>query len=106
MENKTAFTRNWNGKLDCHVFTTLRLPSRKYKVGDVHEIWLNNKFHKFAKIKEISQLKITEIDEYIAGQDTGLSASKARELLQRMYANYTLDWNTQNLFYVLFETIN
>lgn len=44
--HKINFTRNWNGKLDNQIFTTIRKETYPVKTNDVAEIWLDGQFKK------------------------------------------------------------
>lgn len=101
---KTNFSKNWNNKLDCDCFTTLRLSSSKYQVGQIHEIILDGKHKKFAKIIEIKSLKLSQINEFIGHLDTGMDAKATKELMIRMYSKYSINWETKQLYLILFKT--
>lgn len=103
---KCAFSTNWNNKLSCEYFTTLRLYSKKFIVGNIYDIELQKKHLKFAECKAIKTLNIEQINDYIAGLDTGYDAEETKKLIKTMYKNLNLDWTTQRLVFVLFKTVN
>lgn len=101
------FSYNWNNKLQCHYYTTLRLNSPKFTVGLKYEIQLKKQKIHVGKIIEIRLLSIDKINEFIGGLDTGYSAEECRLILKRMYKDQDLskeiialilirneDWNT------------
>lgn len=80
------FTSNWNNKLDCHAFTTLRLfnPSLHFIGKRVH-IWLNDDDKGTGEIKAIRRFLLTELNEFVAYLDTGYSPDETRKIFHNMY---------------------
>jgi len=109
MENKDLkFSYNWNGKLNCQCFTTLRLnqPMKYYK-GAVFNVFLNNQPKGRAKVLEVNCFTIDQINEFVARVDTGLSAKECQRMIREMYKNSPqINWNTQNLAFCLLEYEN
>lgn len=99
---KLTFTHNWNNKLDCVAFTTLRLRNdRKYYIGGEVEV-LEKHFSRGAyKIVDIKHFKIFQINEFMARVDTGYSRERCIEVIQTMYKNIVTNWNTQELSLIL-----
>lgn len=87
------FSYNWNGKLNCDSFTTLRLHNPlKYCAGHIYDVWLvqgkeNKEIGQFVAV-EIRQLKLSALNNFIAYLDTGYSVEKAKEIIQRMYPKH------------------
>ena len=87
-ETKTiSFQRNWNNKLDCLVFTTFRIPSKKYQVGEVYQIELSGIVMGKAICKDIKYQYLDKVDEYLFRLDMGMSKQKGIEMLTKMYPN-------------------
>jgi uncharacterized protein YqfB (UPF0267 family) len=99
MEENLSFTANWNNKLNCNAFTTLRLrEDRKYHVGARVNVWLNNTFKGKGTIVAVSCFTIDKINESIARVDTGCSAEECRNIIQKIYNfNPRIDWKTQEM---------
>jgi hypothetical protein len=98
MEENLSFGTNWNNKLNCNAFTTLRLRNdRKYHVGARVNVWLNSIFKGRGTIVAVSCFTIDKINESIARVDTGYSAEECRNIIQEMYKNFNprIDWKTQ-----------
>lgn len=94
------FNYNWNNKLDCKAFTTMRL-SGNYNVGDLVEIKLKNKMHSFGKIVDAKCFKLKDINNFIAYLDTGYDKIECKKILEKMYKNKNIDWITQNIYFYL-----
>lgn len=103
---KCAFSTNWNNKLSCDYFSTLRLYSNEFIVGHTYDIELKSKHFKFAECRCVKVLNIEEVSEYIAGLDIGYDIVETKKIIKTMYKNLNLDWTTQRLVFVLFKTVN
>jgi hypothetical protein len=100
-----GFSKNWNNKLACPYFTTIRLhdPKRFY-VGAEFDIVLQKKTLKGARIIDVRSFTIDRINDFISYLDSGLNAGDLTIMLQTMYKNYCVNWNNQLLDFILFET--
>jgi uncharacterized protein YqfB (UPF0267 family) len=100
MEENLSFSTNWNNKLNCNAFTTLRLRNdRKYHVGARVNVWLNNVFKGKGTVMAVSCFTLDKINESIARVDTGYSAEECKNIIREMYKNITpkIDWATKQL---------
>jgi len=96
------FSHNWNKKLGCDAFTTLRL--RQYGVvGDV--LTLTQQFKPFgtATIIAVKVLKLSDINDYIAYLDTGYNAEECKQILMDMYKQSQINWTTQKIYFHLLK---
>lgn len=93
---KINFSYNWNNKLDCKYFTTLRL-TKKYNINDKIEISLKNKTICKGTIIDKKAFGYNKINNFIAGIDTGYSVQETKDILKRMYKNVDLE---SKLFYL------
>lgn len=102
MSQKLDFSSNWNGKLDCTCFTSLRLSGR-FEVGDVVEVWHKKTVKGAATVIDKKRLiNIDQINDWIAYLDTGYNAEQCRDIIRKMYAAIK-DWDTQPIYYYLFK---
>ena len=65
------FSQNWNKKLNCGYFTTIRIDSDKYYAGAVYDIIIKKQFAYRAQIVTIKKIYLHELDEITARCDTG-----------------------------------
>lgn len=102
-ETVLNFSTNWNNKLRCRSFTTIRMRNdTKYHKGAILSIALQNYPKGKAKVIGISFMTLDKISEWIARLDTGYSAKDCKEMLKTMYKNNpTIDWKTQEFAYIL-----
>ncbi len=98
---KIDFTRNWNGKLSCEAFGTVRLDNEKFQPGRRYAIWLKGALLGTAECVGVYRLTMAEVSDRIAWFDVGRPAAYLREVLIRMYANKGITWEKQQLAHVL-----
>ncbi len=99
------FSFNWNNKLNCKAFSTIRPYSEgKYIITELYEILL--KEHVVAKAKIVNTFKfdINQMTNNMAFLDTGYDANETRKIIQTMYK--LKDGQAFNLSYVLFLKID
>jgi len=101
--NTIKFSYNWNNKLNCNCFTTIRIANNKYKVGETYDIYLKDKLLFKAQIIEIKPFRLDQINEFIARLDTGYSKQETTEIIKRMYKNPNVD--KLNFYLILLKNI-
>lgn len=84
------FSYNWNNKLQCHYYTTLRINSPRFRENNMYDIILKGKKIHDGRIIKITLLSLDKINEYIGGLDTGYSAEDCKNILTKMYKNIDL----------------
>ena len=100
--NELNFSYNWNNKLDCKCFSTLRL-SNRFNVGDNVTIKLNDKFHSFGQVVFKKRFLRSQINDAIAYLDTGYDSKECIKILDRMYKNKGVNWNEQHVSWYLIK---
>ena len=96
------FSNNWNNKLNCVYFTTLRL-SNRFNIG--HTVKVEFKEHSFyAEVVGKRTLTMKMLNEFICGIDTGYSVAETEDLLQRMYHEVS-DWSNQPIYFYLLRRV-
>lgn len=96
-DGSVIFSHNWNNKLCCNSFTTIRrLNPEKYQEGNVHRVMMKTtgpcvKDFGFYKVQDVKELTFDQIisSEYICYLDTGYSSSEVRKILGNMYKGIT-----------------
>jgi hypothetical protein len=99
-----AFSHNWNQKLNADVFTTLRLRNdKRYFAGNRLNVILKGQPKGTAVILEVKNIRLEQINNYIAGLDTGLTAENCKQMIRQMYKNSSppITWSTQHLSFIL-----
>lgn len=100
------FSFNWNNKLDCVYFTTLRLhnPS-KYAPNNVHSVYLKDEFLFDATIQSVKSIYGKDLNPFICGLDTGYSVSVAKGILANMYKKTVLEIEQEQFSFVLYKRL-
>jgi len=99
-----SFSYNWNKKLDCNAFTTLRL-SDKYKINDIVKITCKKSIVFNAKIVDKKVFTLDKINNFIAYLDTGYDMQECKNILMKMYKNKNINWETQKIYFYLIKKI-
>ncbi|WP_395078118.1 hypothetical protein [Flavobacterium sp.] len=101
---KLEFSTNWNNKLDCKCFTTIRIynPMKHYN-GNKFEIFLQKKYKAKVEVLSIGVIKIKDLTDYICYLDTGYSKLETMQILYKMYPR--VDFNNQHLTVLLLKKI-
>lgn len=102
--DKIEFSYNWNNKLNCMAFTTLRLFNKKYTIGQTYTIKLNGVDICKATIVDIKPIRLEQVNNYIAYLDTGYNREKCIDIIRTMYKNSNINWDTQQLMLILLNT--
>lgn len=110
MPNVIRFTKNWNNKLFCDCFTSIRLDQDKYQVGIQYDATLTTPDGKAILIKYVTcvtktVLTIDQITDAMAWVDTGMNADKCRAMIKKMYEKSVLDWSTQKMAFMVFAKL-
>lgn len=102
MQEEIKFSYNWNNKLHCTYFTTIRLRNdRKYQKGKDYRITIKGEKIGEATIQDIRHFKINQINNYITGLDMGYDCKTGVEIIKKMYANAS--WETQEISLILLK---
>lgn len=99
--DKLEFSYNWNNKLDCTYFTTLRLSSR-FKEGDVVEIWHQKLFKGEGRVIKKRGIGLKDISDIMAYLDTAYNAEETRAIIKKTYPTIK-NWDTTPIYYYLIE---
>lgn len=91
------FTTNFNNKLYCKAFIVLRPGS--YRLGDVHDIYLNADFIGKAEIIDIKPVNVDKLNNFMAFIDSGYNATECRDIISKMYKDKLIIINCMLLVY-------
>jgi hypothetical protein len=81
------FSTNWNNKLECTAFTTLRRHYKsKYVIGE--SLLVSYPGVKFVAIVwDVKRLRVRDLNNYICFLDTGYNVCETKEILKKMYSS-------------------
>lgn len=102
------FSYNWNGKLNCNSFTTIRLANEnKYQTGKFLKVFLNKQLFGFYRIIAIKTIQLAGINDWMALLDTGYNAKQCRQIIRDMYKNKpNINTETAYFHYILLTKDN
>lgn len=87
-----TFSYNWNNKLDCKAFTTIRIynPARHYTGQRVRAVLKGeNKGEGF--IAAVKPFMLASLNEFMARLDTGYTVEECRNVILKMYPSVNLE---------------
>lgn len=86
------FSTNWNQKLSCDSFTTLRIQQdSKYTIKSKYRIKLKKKLIAIAEIEDIRNFFLHDLNEFVARLDTGYSLEMTKGIIRKMYPNVNFE---------------
>lgn len=94
------FSYNWNNKLDCKAFTTIRLynPNKHFEGNQVN-IWLKGGARGTGTIKAVKPFLLEKLNPFISYLDTGYSVEECRNIILKMYPS--INFQTKQLALIL-----
>ena len=105
MDERLEFEENYNGKLNCQCFTTIRLHHPvKNAVGAIKQVYLKGVWKGNARIMHAATITLDRINLPMAKLDTGLQPDGCRRLIRNLYKGRPgINWDTQQLDYIILE---
>jgi len=89
MDFKTIkFSQNWNNKLDCKFFTTIRKANYHVNLGDLCIISLRDKLYKWAICRHAQQVLCSDMATGLIILDTGLELDPSLSLFKSVGINW------------------
>lgn len=86
------FTTNWNNKLSCSAFTSLRLHNpTKFIVGREFSVMLNGRKMGTATLVTKYTLRVNQLNNYICYLDTGYNLQQTIGILEKMHSGINLE---------------
>jgi hypothetical protein len=87
VSEELRFSTNWNNKLNCQCFTTLRRSTR-FEVGQLYRITLKGKVIGIGKVVAVSIFLANKLSEAMSYIDTGYSRAETLHILRQMYEGF------------------
>lgn len=101
---RLEFSTNWNNKLDCKCFTTIRIYNvSKHFRGNQFEVFCKRKFKMKAIVLGTIITKLDQLSDYVCYLDTGYNKEETTAILKKMYPH--IDFKQQKVCIVLLERI-
>jgi len=96
-----SFTTNWNNKLNCMAFTTIRISSQTYQVGESYNVKLKGRIQGIYKIVSKKTILLNTVNDWMGLLDTGYNATETARIIKKIHNARNYDWETQKLDYIL-----
>ena len=94
------FSYNWNHKLDCDAFSTIRLYNPfKHILGNHCRIYLNNEDRGTGKLVAVHRFLLINLTASMSFIDTGYSVEECRNIFIKMYPK--VNFETQQLCFMV-----
>lgn len=101
------FQRNWNNKLNCEYFTSIRIKAAKYQPGKILKMFLhqNGVYRNMGSVKvvEAKPLRLHQLSRSMTLLDAGLEVDKFKEMLWFMYKDRVSDLEKVDFVLLIFE---
>lgn len=91
-----SFKTNWNNKLNCNAFTTIRL-SEYWRKGDSVNIILKGVLMAKGDILDVKGFTIDKLNSFISYLDSGYDIDEFKKIIKTMYKEKNIDWTKQKL---------
>lgn len=102
---KLEFSTNWNNKLDCKCFTTIRIYNpMKHTNGNKFDVFLKTNFRTKVQVISLGLYLINELTDYICYLDTGYSKLETIEIFRKMYPK--IDFTKTRLVVMLLKKVD
>lgn len=107
---RLTFTHNWNRKLDCDCFSTIRLwnPPKHFEGKEV-EVYDNSanppRYKGRAVYQIVSEFKLAQLKAAAAMLDTGYDLEETKTVLRTMYHKKVPNVETQSFAYCILRKI-
>lgn len=91
MTLQIKFGKNWNNKLECDYFTTIRLLTKDKALyynenrGLAFNVMLKDEKHSEAVLVGLDALRLKDIPEWLIATDAALDVTQFKRLMYRMY---------------------
>jgi len=92
------FNTNWNNKLNCDVFTTIRFSKKYlYLVDKRFKIYLKDKYQFDVILIDVKQILLKDLDNFTSFLDTGYDKQETIKIIKTMLK----DVNENSFIYLL-----
>jgi hypothetical protein len=95
--------RNWNGKMYCKFFTSIRLDDPYWTPGDYYKV-VKEDYCFRGLLHDKKVIKLDELPAYTAILDTGLPLPLAKQKIMEFYP-HVADWKAASICVLLIENI-
>lgn len=96
------FSYNWNHKLNCTYFTTIRIANaEKFELGKRFEVYNKDMRLFVAEVVNYEELYLQHLKPVTAMLDTGYSLEETQKIIRKMYQK--IDFSRQKIAVICFK---
>jgi len=105
------FSKNWNYKLFSKHFTTIRLWSKKFQVGQLYNMQVpihgqEKHIEREIECVSVTPVRLHDIPEYVWYNDTGMNKDDSIKMVETMYKNFKVNVHTATFAIIVFRQLN
>lgn len=104
---KITFMTNWNNKLCCYYFTTIRLVQKGndtyYTEFGVFDLYIKSKFQFACELVKVRKLKGSQITDFLAFIDSAMSLEQFIEFCCKVYKINKQEFMEREFLLLLFK---
>ena len=104
------FSHNWNNKLDCNSFSTVRIRNdNKYQLLDLFRVFLKREVYPqnvdfaIARLQSITHFYLHKVTPGITFIDANLPVIDFIQLITKMYKNKGINFHKQQMSFLVFQ---
>ena len=98
-----SFSYNWNKKLDCQAFTTIR--KTRYEPGTILKVFHKKEYIKTVYVESVKEFKLHQLNSFMSYLDTGYSVQECQNIIKKMYSARYTDLDTETFYFHLLVTV-
>jgi hypothetical protein len=104
---KLIFSTNWNNKLECNFYTTIRIYNpRKHFVNNQFDIYLQRKYRGKAVVIGVVKTYLHKLNDYVCYLDTGYNKLETIELMKKIYKTKNIDFSKKQITILILQKID
>lgn len=107
------FSYNWNNKLGCKSFSTVRVSNpKKYQLIELYEITLAGKKDEpvkslgIARLQAITNFYLHQVTAGMSFLDANLSRIDFMQLVEKMYKNKNIDFKRKQMSFLVLQYVS
>ena len=78
----------------------------RFHIGETYDILLKDQLLCHAELVDINHFFLKNVNNFIAGLDTGYSSKQCQAMIMTMYKSYDIDWEKRMLSLLLLKKVD
>lgn len=103
---KLTFSTNWNNKLECKCFSTIRIynPSKHFR-GNQFDVFLQRKYKGKVVVLGVIKTYLDKLNDYVCYLDTGYNKAETIDLFKKIYKSKNIDFSKKQITILLLQKV-